>query len=55
MLESKLWHSKTETKIVKCVKIVGVIKICDQYRHKFKFGHMFNFCWGEEIFKKQSL
>ena len=35
MIESKLWHSKTEIKNVKVVKIVDFIKTCYQYPHKF--------------------
>ena len=36
ILESKLWHSKKETKNVTVGgKMVKFIKTCDQYDHKF--------------------
>ena len=31
MLESKLWHNKTETKNVKFAKMVKFIKTCEQH------------------------
>ena len=41
MLESKLWHNKTEIKgwNVKAAKMVKFIKTCDHHPHKFNFGH----------------
>ena len=42
MLESKLWHNKTETKNVKVAKMVEFIETCDQYPRKFNFGHFFS-------------
>ena len=58
MLESKLWLSKTETKNVKAVEMVGFIKTCDQSPHRFNFGHFFQltafsspFCWGNRFLK----
>ena len=42
MLESKLWHKKTETKKVNGAKMVGFNKTCCQYPHKFNFGHFFS-------------
>ena len=42
MLKSKLWDKKTETKKVKVVKMVEPIKTCEQYPHKFSFGHFFS-------------
>ena len=41
MFESKLWYSKTVNKNVKGAKMMGFIKTCDQYPHKFNFGHFF--------------
>ena len=42
MLESKLWHNKTDTKKAKCAKMVGLNKTNCQYPHKFYFGHFFS-------------
>ena len=39
MLTSKLWHNKTETKIVKIAKMVEFIKTYNQYPCKFNFCH----------------
>ena len=39
MLESKLWHKKTETKNVKVAKMVEFIKTYNQYPCKFNFCH----------------
>ena len=39
MLESKLWHNKTEIKNVKVAKMVEFIKTCDPCR--FYFCHFF--------------
>ena len=39
MLESKLWHSETETKHVKNAKMMRFIKTCNHYCHKFNFGN----------------
>ena len=35
------YDSKTETKNVKGAEMVGFIKTCDQYPHKFNVGHFF--------------
>ena len=42
MLESKLWHSKTETKNVNVAKMVEFIKTCDEFPRRFNFGNLFN-------------
>ena len=51
MLESKLWHSETETKNVKGVKMVGFIKTCDQYLF-FLLSHSFFLPFSEIDFTK---
>ena len=50
MLESKLWHKKTETKNVKALNMVEFINPCEQYPHKFKFGLSAR---GKKIFRKR--
>ena len=51
MLESKLWHNKTETKNVNVAKMVEFIKTCDEFLRRFNFGNLFNsimlpsLCW----------
>ena len=43
MIESKLWHNKTETKKVKGTKMVGFNKTCGQYpASKIDFGDASN-------------
>ena len=44
MLESKLWlkTEKETKKKLKGAKMVGFIKTCEQYSHKFNFGHFFS-------------
>ena len=42
MIQSKLCHSKTETQNVNGAKMVGIIKTCNQYPHKFNNGHIFS-------------
>ena len=37
MLETKLWHNKTEIKNVKVAKMMEFIKTCDQYPCRFNF------------------
>ena len=34
MLDSKLWHNKTENKNMKIELMMGFIKTCDQYPHR---------------------
>ena len=41
MIESKLWHNKTETKNVKVAKMVEFIKTCEQY-HRRSFFQLHN-------------
>ena len=41
MIESKLWHNKTEIENEKLAKMVEFIKTCDQIPYKFNFGHFF--------------
>ena len=61
MIESKIWHNKTEIKNVKVVKTVEFIKTCDQYPHKFNFGHFFSsiilppFCCGKNRFSENAV
>ena len=38
MLESELWHKRTETKNAKDARMVEFIKTCDNYPRKFNFG-----------------
>ena len=51
MLESKLWHNKTETKNVNVAKMVEFIKTYDEFPRRFNFGDLFNsimqppLCW----------
>ena len=51
MLESKLWHNKTETKNVNVAKMVEFTKTCDEFPRRFNFGNLFNsimlppLCW----------
>ena len=60
MLESKLWHNKTETKIVKAVKMLEFIKTYHHYPRKFNFAYFFSsmilppFCWGKNFRKYSS-
>ena len=42
MLETKLWHNKTEIKNVKVAKMMEFIKTCDQYPCRFNFCNLFN-------------
>ena len=42
MLECKLWHIKAVSKTVKGANMVEFIKTCNQYPHKFNFGHFFS-------------
>ena len=42
MLETKLWHNKTEIKNVKVAKMMEFIKTCDQYPRRFNFCNLFN-------------
>ena len=49
ILESKLWHNKTETKNVKVAKMVEFIKACNQYPRKFNFSHFFRKLCSEEM------
>ena len=59
-VESKLCQNKKKN--VKRAEMVGFIKTCDQYPHKFNFGHFFRslvvfpfFAGGKQSFKKQCL
>ena len=38
MLESKLWHNKTETKNVNVAKMVEFMKTYDEFPRRFNFG-----------------
>ena len=59
MLETKLWHNKTETENVKVAKMTEFIKTCDQYPRRLNFGDFFNsiilpptFIWGKTDLQK---
>ena len=59
MLETKLWHNKTETKNVKVTRMAEFIKTCDQYPRRLNFGDFFNsiilpptFIWGKTDLQK---
>ena len=61
MLESKLWHNKTEISSLNVAKMVEFIKTCDQYPVRFNFGHFFSskivsaLCWGKNRFSESAV
>ena len=61
MLESKLWHNKTETKNVKVAKMKEFIKTCDQYPRKLIVSYFFSFIilplfsWEEKRFSENAV